>query len=240
MPDKTPQALIAVDTARSDRSIDRDVIYVYEAPVRLWHWINATAILVLGVTGYFIGTGTPAMPGEASDNFLFGHIRFAHFSAGYVLTVGFLLRIYWAFMGNPHAKQIFYVPLWSRCFWGAVWHEMRSYAFLAVKPEKYIGHNPVAQLAMFFMFTPTIVFMIVTGFALYAQSPGSDSWHYKLFGWVFAIWPNSQDVHTWHHLGLWVIVTFAFVHIYAALREEIMSRRSIISSMISGVCEFRD
>lgn len=74
------------------------------------------AILVLGNTGYLIGTGTPAMPGEASDNFLFGYIRFAHFAAGYVLTVGFLLRIYWAFLSGPNARQIFYVPLWRRCF----------------------------------------------------------------------------------------------------------------------------
>ena len=30
--------------------------YVYEAPVRLWHWINAACILVLAVTGYLIGS----------------------------------------------------------------------------------------------------------------------------------------------------------------------------------------
>ena len=29
-------------------------VYVYEAPVRIWHWINALAITVLAVTGYFI------------------------------------------------------------------------------------------------------------------------------------------------------------------------------------------
>ena len=63
-------------------------IYVYEAPVRLWHWINALAVLVLAVSGYFIGKPLPTMPGEASDNFLMGYIRFAHFAAGYVLAVG--------------------------------------------------------------------------------------------------------------------------------------------------------
>ena len=52
--------------------------YVYEAPVRLWHWINASCILVLAVTGYFIGSPLPTQPGEASANFLMGYIRFAH------------------------------------------------------------------------------------------------------------------------------------------------------------------
>ena len=55
-----------------------------------------------------------------------------------------------------------------------------------------------------------------------------------------AIWPNSQDVHTWHHLGMWVLVIFVIIHIYAAVREDIMSRQSIISSMISGERQFRD
>lgn len=29
-------------------------IYVYEAPVRLWHWVNALCIVLLCVTGYLI------------------------------------------------------------------------------------------------------------------------------------------------------------------------------------------
>jgi Ni/Fe-hydrogenase 1 B-type cytochrome subunit len=223
-----------------DRGVERRVVYVYEAPVRLWHWINACAILVLGLTGYFIGSPPPTMPGEASDSFLFGYIRFAHFSAGYVLAVGFLFRIYWAFRGNPHARQIFFVPLWRTSWWKDVWHEIRWYAFLADKPKKYVGHNPLAQLTMFILYTLTTTFMIITGFALYAQGAGNDSWQFALFGWVFSIWPNSQDVHTLHHLGLWLIVTFSIVHIYAAIREDIMSRQSIISSMISGERQFRD
>ena len=30
-------------------------VYVYEAPVRLWHWVMMVAIIVLAVTGYLIG-----------------------------------------------------------------------------------------------------------------------------------------------------------------------------------------
>lgn len=226
--------------AHGEQVIARKTVYVYEAPVRLWHWINALCILVLAVTGYFIGSPPPSVPGEASANFLFGYIRFAHFAAGQILAVGFLLRIYWAFVGNSHAHQIFVLPLWSGRFWSEVVHEIRWYLFLTQKPKKYVGHNPLAQLAMFFMFTLTILFMIVTGFALYAEGQGIESWQYKLFGWVFSIFPNSQTVHTLHHLGMWVIVLFAIVHIYAAVREDIVSRQSIISTMISGERQFKD
>ena len=57
---------------------------------------------------------------------------------------------------------------------------------------------------MFFVFTLRLTFfMIVTGFALYSEGSGRDSWQYKVFGWVFSFFPNSQDVHTFHHLGMW-------------------------------------
>ena len=111
-------------------------VYVYEAPMRLWYWVNALAITVLAITGYFIASPLPSMPGEASDYFLMGYIRFAHFASGYILAVGFLFRIYWAFMGNHHARQLFLPPFWRSAFWDGVWHEIKWYAFMAKEPRK--------------------------------------------------------------------------------------------------------
>ena len=132
------------------------------------------------------------------------------------------------------------LPFWRGDFWKGVLHEIRWYAFLEKYPKQYVGHNPLAHLMMFFVFTLGTFFMIITGFALYSEGAGRDSWQYKLFGWVFSIFPNSQDVHTYHHLGMWVLVCFTVLHIYAAVREDIMSRQSMISSMISGERQFRD
>ena len=151
-------------------------VYVYEAPLRLWHWINALAILVLCVSGYFIGSPLPTMPGEASDNFLMGYIRFAHFAAAYIFAIGFVFRVYWAFVGNEHARQIFLPPIFSSEWWGGVWHELKWYLFMEKEPKKYIGHNPLAVLAMHIMFVWGVVFMIVTGMALYGEGTGYDSW----------------------------------------------------------------
>ncbi len=216
-------------------------VYVYEAPVRIWHWVNAAAILVLIVTGYFIGSPLPSMQiGEAAQQFVFGYIRFTHFAAGMILTVGFLGRIYWAFFGNHHSRQLFYVPFWSGTFWREVWFEIRWYLFLAKEPKKYVGHNPLAQLAMFFFITLGVSFMIVTGMALYAEGAQEGSLFADLFGWVHSLTWNSQRLHTLHHLGMWWIVIFMIVHIYVAIREDIMSRQSIVSTMISGTRTFKD
>ncbi|MEM8799620.1 MAG: Ni/Fe-hydrogenase, b-type cytochrome subunit, partial [Pseudomonadota bacterium] len=140
-------------------------VYVYEAPLRLWHWVNALCITVLCVTGYLIGAPPPSLPGEASNSFLFGNIRMVHFAAGQIMAVFFIARIYWAFVGNSHAKQIFLLPLWSKKWWGEIVHEIKWYGFLTRDPKKYIGHNPLAQTAMFFLMVLPLIVQIFTGFA---------------------------------------------------------------------------
>lgn len=216
-------------------------VYVYEAPLRLWHWVNALAIIVLAVTGYFIASPLPSVPGEASDNFLMGYIRFAHFVAGYFLGIGFVARIYWAIAGNSHSRQLFTLPLTNRAWWSEVAYELRWYLFLERTPKKYVGHNPLAQLAMFLLFVIPVVFLIVTGFALYGEGTQEGSWAHTMFtSWVIPLMGQSQDVHTWHHLTAWVVVCFIIVHVYVAIREDIMSRQSIISSMVSGWRMFKD
>ncbi|MHB0991062.1 MAG: Ni/Fe-hydrogenase, b-type cytochrome subunit [Burkholderiales bacterium] len=229
----------AQETALRGRQVTS--VYVYEAPLRLWHWVNALAITVLAVTGYFIGSPLPTQPGEASANFLMGDIRFTHFAAGYVLVIGLLGRIYWAFVGNHHARQLFLPPIFNRQWWKEVLFEMRWYAFLEKFPNKYIGHNPLAVMAMLLLFIFPLIFMIITGFALYGQGTQAGSWANTLFtSWVLPLLGGGQNVHTWHHLMMWVIITFIIIHVYVAVREDIMSRQSMVSTMISGWRMFKD
>ena len=219
----------------------RPSVYVYEVPVRLWHWVNALAIMVLCITGWFIGSPPPSMQiAEATHQFVFGYIRFAHFAAGMILTFGFLGRFYWSFVGNHHARQLFRLPLLNKHWWSEIWFEVRWYLFLEREPKKYVGHNPLAQAAMFFFMTLGITFMIVTGFALYAEGAGQGSLPDTLFGWLIPLVGNSQTVHSLHHLGMWSIVIFVIIHIYVAIREDIMSRQSMVSTMISGHRTFKD
>lgn len=216
-------------------------VFVYEAPVRLWHWLNALSIAVLAVTGYLIASPLPSVSGEASENFLMGYIRFTHFAAAYVFAIGFLVRIYWAVVGNHHARQLFRLPLTDGKWWSGMLHELRWYMFIEKRPKKYVGHNPLAHFIMFLAITLGGLFMIATGFALYGEGAQEGHWSHTLFtSWVIPLLGQSQGVHTWHHLVAWGIVVFVIVHVYAALREEVMSRQTMISAMISGTRTFRD
>jgi Ni/Fe-hydrogenase 1 B-type cytochrome subunit len=213
--------------------------YVYEAPVRLWHWINAACILVLAVTGYLIGSPLPSQPGEASAHFLMGYIRFAHFSAGYVFAIGILGRAYWALVGNHHARELFSVPVLSKAYWTDFLSWLRYYLFIGPTPAPTFGHNPLSRFAMFFVFLLSSLFMVLTGFALYGEGSQMGSWQERMFGWVLPLLGQSQQVHTLHHLGMWVIVVFIILHVYAAVREEISGRLSLIGGMISGYKTFK-
>jgi Ni/Fe-hydrogenase 1 B-type cytochrome subunit len=214
-------------------------VYVYQAPVRLWHWLTVLSVMVLCATGYFIGKPLPTLSGEASAHFVMGYIRFAHFCAGYVLAIGLIFRACYAFFGNRFSREIFLVPVWDLQWWRELFYELRWYLFLARYPRKYIGHNPLGQIAMFGFFIVAIL-MSISGFALYGEGLGAGSWASHMFGWVIAmVGNNSLSLHSWHRLGMWSIVLFVMIHVYAAVREDIMSKQSMISTMISGFRMFK-
>lgn len=215
-------------------AIPTEPVYVFEKPVRLWHTVNALAIVVLAVTGYLIASPLVSTPGEASDNYLMGTIRFVHFSAAYILAVGLLGRIYWAIVGNEHARSLFLPPVHCPKFWAGVLREVKWYLFLEKEPAKHVGHNPLAVLALFAFNVLGSFFMIVTGFALYGEGTGAGSWAANWFGWVIPAFGGSQNLHSWHHLGMWFLVVFIIIHVYIVIREEYLSRQSMLGTIRTG------
>jgi Ni/Fe-hydrogenase 1 B-type cytochrome subunit len=218
-----------------------NTVYVYEAPVRVWHWINALSIVVLAITGYLIASPLPSVGGEASDHFVMGYVRFTHFAAAYIFAIGMLVRLYWAFAGNHHARQLFMLPAADASWWANMLNEVRWYLFLEKHPKKYVGHNPLGHLFMFLAITLGGTFMMITGFALYGEGTQAGSWSNILFtSWVIPLFGQSLAVHSWHHLVAWGIVCFMILHVYTAIREDIMSRQTMVGAMINGHRTFRD
>jgi Ni/Fe-hydrogenase 1 B-type cytochrome subunit len=219
---------------------NQKAVYVFEAPVRIWHWLHTFSFLALAVTGYLIAEPLPSLAGEASDHFLMGNIRLIHFISAYVFAIGFAVRIYWALVGNRHAREIFYLPLWRSEWWKDLLYEIRFYLFLERKQHKTLGHNPLAQTAMFFLNTLMTLFIIVTGFALYGEGLGGGSWADKGFGWVIPLLGGSEATHNWHNMTMWIMITFVIIHIYMAARADIVGRESSVSTIIGGWRLFKD
>jgi Ni/Fe-hydrogenase 1 B-type cytochrome subunit len=215
-------------------------VYVYEAPVRIWHWVTVVCIAVLAVTGYLIGAPPPSIGGEATYSFLFGWIRTAHFVSAMILIVAFLVRVYWVFVGNHHSRMIFMPPLWSPALYRGLLSDMRDYLFVSKTEARWVGHNPLALMAMFFMFVLGMVVLILTGLGLYAQAYGWGSGWMTAFGWVTALLGTPQAVRTVHHMAMWYMLLFAVIHMYMVFRQDIMSRATIISTMVNGIRMWKD
>lgn len=228
-----------LSTASPARAVHPPV-YVYEVPVRIWHWVNAGCILVLAATGWLIGNPAwPQLTGEPYHLFVMGWVRTIHFSTAYILAVGFLVRLYWAAVGNKYAREIFLPAFWSSAWWAELGSVLSWYALIRRESPREVGHNPLAQVIMFFMFVLAVTFQIITGFALYGE--GAQGWSHTVFtSWVIPLFGGSMEVHTWHHFTMWVILLFVIVHVYIAIREDVMSRQTMISTMIGGWRHFKD
>ena len=55
-------------------------VYVWEAPVRVWHWLMAVAMFAMIITGYLIGRPLVSNLGDTWITYDFGYVRMVHFA----------------------------------------------------------------------------------------------------------------------------------------------------------------
>ena len=203
--------------------------YVWEVPVRVTHWVNVLSIIILAMTGIFIGT--PKTLALDPSQFIMGWIRFVHFVAAYVFSVSFLARIYWMFKGNRYANWREFFPILTDEGRRNMMETFKYYAFIGKKAPHTVGHNALAGLtysAVFFLY----LVMICTGFALYSERAPQSLMH-KLTGWLFVLFSN-QGMRLTHHMVMWLLIGFVIHHIYSAWLMDIKERGGVMSSIFSG------
>lgn len=209
-------------------------LYVWEWPVRIYHWLTAAAVVVLASTGLLIGAPVSlATTREAYDNYWFGTVRFVHFAAAWVFFWAFLLRVYWLFAGNRFANWRVFLPIGQfGSFFRNLWAVIRTDILEVVKrPMDFVGHNPLAAMSYTGVFILTVL-QIATGFALYA--PMSGAWIPRLFAWVTPLLGGDAGVRMWHHTGTWLFIVFAAFHVYLVFYHDIVESTGEVSSMVGG------
>ena len=179
-------------------------VYVWELPVRLYHWLNALCVLVLTVTGILIAH-PPAFASatEASFSYWFGINRFIHFATAYVFFFNFAFRIYWGFVGNQFADWRNFLPLRAHSF-GRCGAVLRVDVLQATnKPIEAVGHNALAYFTYFVMFL-VFLFQVVSGFAMYASM--SKAWFPQLFTWAVPLFGGEYALRQWHYMAMWFFI----------------------------------
>ena len=79
-------------------------VYLWHWPLRAMHWVAAIAIVVLAVTGLYIGRPYFAPTASATTPFAMGWMRFLHFLAAAALVATGIVRVYWLFAGNKFER----------------------------------------------------------------------------------------------------------------------------------------
>jgi Ni/Fe-hydrogenase 1 B-type cytochrome subunit len=188
--------------------------------------------VTLALTGFYIGKPYFFTSGSASEHFLMGRVRFIHFTAAGVLVATAILRAYWLFAGNKFERWKALFPV-RKTDWVNMGRVVRSYLF--VKPHEapqYLGHNPVQQLSYTGIYVLGLL-QVLTGFYMYGLSnPGG--LFFNAFGWVGALLGGAQVARFVHHTLTWFWLIFLPVHVYLAVRADVLHKESTISSIISG------
>ncbi len=207
-------------------------VYVWELPVRLYHWLNALCVVVLCVTGFLIGHPLAiSYSTEAYQQYWFGTVRFLHFVFAFLFFFNFLFRIYWGFAGNGYARWTNFIPLKR-----AQMNEMEDVLKVDLLQTQLrgpisIGHNALAGFVYFLSFF-AFLFQAITGFALYSSM--SKSLLPRLFTWVIPLMGGDFAVRQWHHIFMWFFVLFALVHVYLVFYHDYVEGRGTTSSMVGG------
>ncbi|MEJ5305454.1 MAG: Ni/Fe-hydrogenase, b-type cytochrome subunit [Ignavibacteria bacterium] len=207
-------------------------VYVWELPVRIYHWLNFLAVLTLCVTGYLIGSPLAIKSGgEASFSYWFGTVRFLHFLAAFIFFFNFIFRIYWGFVGNKFANWKNFIPTTKEQFKEIIDVLRVDILQLRIKPLKSIGHNALAGLTYFLTFL-AFLFQSITGFGMYSAM--SNSFLPKLFSWIVPLMGGDFAVRQWHHMMMWFFIIFAMVHVYLVFYHDYVEGRGVTSSMVGG------
>jgi Ni/Fe-hydrogenase b-type cytochrome subunit len=207
-------------------------VYLWEWPIRLMHWLAALSLLVLAVTGLYIGRPYFVTSGDTSSHYLMGWVRFTHFAAAAVLVATVIVRVYWLFAGNKYERWVALFPVRPRD-WINLVKQVKYY--LMIQPEKaphYLGHNPLQQFSYTAIYGLALL-QVITGFALYGQSDPS-GFFFNAFGWIGPLLGGMPVVRFVHHVATWGFLIFIPIHVYLATRADLLERGGAISSIISG------
>jgi thiosulfate reductase cytochrome b subunit len=182
-------------------------IYLHPLPIRIWHWINAGAFIILIVTGAQIRFG------NVMHLFSFETAVNIHSWTGFILIANyFIWLVYYLLTGNI---KIYIPPL----------HHPVEFAKRSLKQAKFYGlgimvgdnnphhstpdhkFNPMQQISYLMIMALLIPLQLITGLLL---------WDPKLFSRFVNLAGGIQIIDIIHVL-LWIFFSaFIIVHFYLA------------------------
>ncbi len=201
----------------------------HAATTRLWHWVNAAAIIVLFMTGLNISNAhrhlywgdygfDPAdawldvirFPGWATipQHYNLALARDWHITAAWPFGLG-VLFIWVAMLANGHFRRDLTTSPkdWTP---GAVIASLKAHS--APGASAVHGYNPVQKILYGGVFGVLLPLMLFTGLAI---SPGFQA----AAPWLLDLLGGRQSARSLHFITAWAIFAFFVIHLVLALSD---------------------
>jgi Ni/Fe-hydrogenase 1 B-type cytochrome subunit len=209
--------------------MEREYIYTWSRTDRIVHWTITLAVAVLTLTGFYIHW--PFIEGGTSGGVeVMAWMRFAHFTSAYALILGLIVRVYLAFASRFAAD-------WREF---GLWRNLRSvpdilgyYLFLKRSHREYRRYNPLQALTYLFWLL-LILFLSLTGFALYRGRIFGILGAPDSFRWVNDLLGGESYTRIWHYLAMWLFLITVAVHVYMAAMTSWANRDHTFRSIFTG------
>jgi len=205
-------------------------VYLWHWPLRAMHWFAAVSIFFLVVTGLYIGR--PYFVTGGPSGFTVQYMRLTHFVFAAVLVTTAIIRLYWLFAGNRFERWNALFPVRGRDLKNMV--QVVKY-YLLIHPERgphYLGHNPMQQFS--YTFTYVVAFLLtITGFIMFGEANPTGTIA-TLTLWMAPYFGGIQMVRVIHHVATWWFPMFIILHVYLAIRSEVVEKQGNMSAIVSG------
>jgi Ni/Fe-hydrogenase 1 B-type cytochrome subunit len=202
--------------------------YIWELPVRIFHWAIVICLLVLTVTGFYLHG--PFLIAVGPRAWVMGTMRFVHELFGFILIAALLMRFYWFFAGNEWAHWRAWLPL-KREQWRNMKSMLLYYTFIRHNLDPEIGHNSLAG-ATYTVILALLVWECITGLVLYSAVVGSNALSF-IVGWIPRI-IDIQILRLSHYLVMFLFMAFVIHHVYSALVVSKKLRNGLMESIFTG------
>lgn len=179
----------------------------WDAPTRIFKWSLVTLLLVSYLT---------YLQGDAGMRW--------HIWSGYAVLVLLVFRLIWGFVGSSTAR----FASWVTWPWTALAYGLK---LLQGRSPRFLGHNPLGG----WMILLLVVLVASQGVAgLFTVDNNG------LQGGPFANLdfgdptPTQRTLSRWHHLGFYVIMGVACIHVLANVWYQSAKGDPLITGMVTG------
>jgi Ni/Fe-hydrogenase 1 B-type cytochrome subunit len=210
-------------------AVGKQRIYVWELPVRLVHWVLFFSIIILSVTGYYIGDPFITAPGPAKAQFVMGWMRAIHLYTAAIFSAAVLFRLYWFFAGNRYARLSDFNPFRR---WRGFRQTFLYFCFLKPHPEVYPGHDALAAASYGFIFLIYLV-LTATGLALYTVIAAAGS-PFQVFDFLVPLFGGLQMARLIHPVCMYIVWIFVVIHVYSVVLWSMIEESGEIDSIFNG------